>query len=126
MSIQPRSLDEIFSAIERPFSPVLAASINDYDIKAVRVQGDFVWHAHADTDELFWVSGGELLIDLREDGAERTITLGPGAIATVPAGIEHRTRSAEGADVVMIEPAGTLNTGDATDLPDGIRPTTAR
>ena len=73
------------------------------------MQGEFVWHAHPETDDFFLVLSGRLTIQLRD----RDIELGPGELFVVPAGVEHCPRSDEGAEILLIEPRGTVNTGDA-------------
>lgn len=85
------------------------ASINDYDMKVVKLQGKFVWHTHPDTDELFLVLGGELTIQLRD----RDVVLGPHDVFVVPKGVEHCPKAPEEVQVVLFEPQGTVNTGDA-------------
>lgn len=84
------------------------AEVNDYQFKVARLEGDFIWHDHPETDEAFLVVAGSLQIDL----PERTVTLKAGELFVVPAGVSHRPRSDEGADVVLIEPRGVTNTGN--------------
>jgi len=76
-----------------------------------KVHGEFVWHSHLDTDDFFLVLSGLLTIDLRD----RSVELGPGELFVVPAGVEHRPRAAEPTEILLIEPAGTPNTGDSTE-----------
>jgi mannose-6-phosphate isomerase-like protein (cupin superfamily) len=83
--------------------------MNDYQFKVVRLEGDFVWHDHPDTDEAFIVLDGTLRIDFR-DGA---VTLGPGEMFVVPRGVEHKPCAAAEVKLLLIEPRGVLNTGDA-------------
>ena len=83
--------------------------MNDYQFKVVKLQGEFVWHDHRDTDETFIVIDGELRIDFR-DGA---VTLGPGEMFVVPRGVEHKPYAEKEARVMLIEPRGVKNTGDA-------------
>lgn len=82
--------------------------MNDYDVRVVKAHGEFTWHSHPDTDELFLVVGGSLTIRME---AEEVI-LGSGQMYVVPKGVRHQPFSAEGADVVLIEPSATVNTGD--------------
>ena len=91
------------------WSPRIIARMNDYHFKLVKVQGDFVWHRHADTDEVFIVLDGAMRIDFRDGRVE----LKTGEMFVVPKGVEHKTRAAEECQVLLVEPAGTLNTGDA-------------
>jgi mannose-6-phosphate isomerase-like protein (cupin superfamily) len=86
----------------------VVAALNDYHVKLARLQGEFVWHAHADTDELFLVLAGRLTIHFRDGEA----VLGPGELLVVPRGVEHRPVAAEECQVLLLEPAGTVNTGD--------------
>ena len=88
--------------------PKVIAQMNDYQFKVVKVQGDFVWHSHTDTDETFIVISGRLRIDLR-DGH---IDLGPGEMAVIPKGVEHKPCAVEEAHLMLVEPCGVPNTGD--------------
>jgi mannose-6-phosphate isomerase-like protein (cupin superfamily) len=83
--------------------------MNDYQFKLARLKGEFVWHAHADTDETFIVLDGELTIEFR-DGEVR---LGAGEMVVVPKGMEHRPVAAEECRVLLVEPRGVVNTGEA-------------
>lgn len=103
------NLDEKFGRFSEHWKPKILASLNDYHIKAVKLQGAFVWHKHAETDELFLVTKGSLVIRFRD----REVTLGPGELLVVPRGVEHQPVAEEECEVLLIEPAGTLNTGDA-------------
>lgn len=105
----PVDLRAALAALEEPFDPRIVARLNDYKIAVVRVRGEFVWHAHPDTDDFFLVLDGRLTIQLRDGD----VVLGPGQLYVVPAGVEHCPRSDEGAEVLLIEPLGTPNTGDA-------------
>jgi mannose-6-phosphate isomerase-like protein (cupin superfamily) len=107
----PRAINlaEKFARFEERWSPRIIARVNDLDVKLVKVQGEFVWHRHADTDEFFLVHAGHLAIDL-PDG---TVELGPGECYVVPRGMEHRPRAEEPCEIVLLEPVGTVNTGDA-------------
>ncbi|QIK64360.1 cupin domain-containing protein [Leucobacter viscericola] len=91
------------------WSPKRVAQLNDYDIKVVKLQGEFVWHSHDDTDELFLVIAGQLTIQLRD----RDVHLGPGQLYVVPKGVEHCPRADEEVHALLMEPAGVVNTGDA-------------
>lgn len=90
------------------WSPRVVAEMNDYQFKLARLQGEFVWHAHADTDETFIVLEGELSIEMR-DGEVR---LGPGEMFVVPKGTEHRPVATRECCVLLVEPRGVVNTGD--------------
>ncbi|MGH1564692.1 cupin domain-containing protein [Mumia sp. DW29H23] len=109
MSDGVRNLQAALSTITQPWQPHRLASINDYDVKVVKIHGEFVWHTHPETDELFLVLSGELTIQLRDGD----VTLGPGDVYVVPRGVEHCPRADAEVEAVLIEPMGTVNTGDA-------------
>ena len=98
----------VLADIDKPWSPRTVAVLNDYDVRVVRTQGEFTRHSHPDTDELFLVLGGSLTIRL-DDG---DVTLGPGQLYVVPRGVHHQPVSSEGAEVLLVEPSETVNTGD--------------
>jgi mannose-6-phosphate isomerase-like protein (cupin superfamily) len=90
----------------------VVARLNDYEIKLAKLKGEFVWHTHDDTDELFLVIEGTLTIQLRDDdGAEHQVVLRPGQLYVVPRGVEHCPVTDGDAAVMLIEPAGVVNTG---------------
>ena len=91
------------------FSPRTVAQLNNYDVMVVKVKGEFIWHKHDETDDFFLVLKGKLDIQLRD----RTVTLGPGELFIVPKGVEHRPVAEEEVHLILIEPTGTPNTGDA-------------
>jgi mannose-6-phosphate isomerase-like protein (cupin superfamily) len=91
-----------------PWSPKIVARLNDYEIKVVKLAGEFVWHSHTDTDELFLVIAGDLRIQMRD----RTVTLGPGQLFVVPRGVEHCPIADGEVHALLIEPTGVVNTGD--------------
>jgi mannose-6-phosphate isomerase-like protein (cupin superfamily) len=103
------NLEDKFGRISEHWSPTILAQLNDYHVKAVKLRGEFVWHRHDETDELFLVTKGSLVIRFRD----REVTLGPGELVVVPRGIEHLPVAEEECEVLLIEPAGTANTGDA-------------
>jgi mannose-6-phosphate isomerase-like protein (cupin superfamily) len=103
-----------FAKFADHWSPKIVAQVNDLHIKAVKLEGEFVWHRHADTDELFIVHKGVLKIGVREDGRVRAVRVRAGEIFVVPKGVEHITAADEECEILLIEPAGTLNTGDAS------------
>lgn len=102
-------LNERFAQFGEPWAPKVVATLNDYEIKLVRLDGEFVWHTHPDTDELFLVLEGDLTIQLR-DGDVR---VGAGQMLVVPRGIEHCPKATGEVRAMLIEPAGVVNTGDA-------------
>jgi len=91
------------------WSPRVVAELNDYQFKVAKLQGEFVWHSHAETDEAFLVLNGQLTIEFR-DGA---VQLGEGELYVVPKGVEHRPVAAAECHILLIEPRGVVNTGDA-------------
>lgn len=91
------------------WSPRVVAEMNDYQFKLAKLEGEFVWHAHAETDETFIVVNGRLVIEFR-DGS---VTLDAGEMLVVPAGVEHRPIAAAECHILLIEPRGVVNTGDA-------------
>lgn len=108
-SYQAINLAEKLEMIDEQWSPRVVAELNDYQFKVVRIEGDFIWHNHPETDEAFIVLDGELRIDFR-DGAVR---LGPGEMFVVPKGVEHKPFAAGEVKLLLIEPRGILNTGHA-------------
>jgi mannose-6-phosphate isomerase-like protein (cupin superfamily) len=103
------NLEDKFGKFTEHWSPKILARLNDYHIKAVKLQGEFVWHKHDETDELFLVTKGSPVIRFRE----REVILGPGELLVVPKGVEHQPAAKEACELLLIEPAGTANTGDA-------------
>lgn len=103
-------LSEKFGRVKGTWSPHIVAEFNGLHVKLVRVHGEFVWHTHDDTDEVFVIHSGRLRIELRD---RPDVDLGSGDLFVVPAGVEHRPVAAEPCELVLIEPAGTPNTGDA-------------
>ncbi|MDE2280024.1 MAG: cupin domain-containing protein [Xanthomonadaceae bacterium] len=110
MNRQAINFQHKFARFAEPWQPRVVAEMNDYQFKLVRLQGDFVWHAHADTDESFIVLEGRLRIDFR-DGA---VHLSAGEMFVVPRGVEHKPFADGEAKVLLVEPRGVVNTGQAT------------
>lgn len=109
MSNDAIDLAEKFAAFSERWSPKVVARLNDYEIKVVKVSGEFVWHTHDDTDELFLVVEGELTIQLHDGD----VVLRPGQLFVVPRGVEHCPIAEGEVHAVLIEPAGVVNTGSA-------------
>jgi mannose-6-phosphate isomerase-like protein (cupin superfamily) len=103
------NLAEKLSLLGEYYSPGIVGYMNDYKLVAVRLKGEFVWHKHDDTDDFFLVLEGRLTIQLRD----RDVQLEKGELFVVPRGVEHCPRADEEAHVLLIEPRGTVNTGDA-------------
>jgi mannose-6-phosphate isomerase-like protein (cupin superfamily) len=109
MSGHKVDLREKLDSFSDQWAPRIVASYNDNDVCVVRLEGEFIWHSHAETDDFFLVIDGELDIELRD----RTVTLGPGELFVVPCGVEHRPVARKGeVKLLLIEPRGTPNTGD--------------
>ena len=105
----PVNLRENLDSFSDHWSPRIVAQMNGLDVMVVRVDGEFVWHSHPDTDDFFLVLDGELDIELRD----RVVTLQPGELYVVPKGVEHRPVARKGeVQILLIEPAGTPNTGN--------------
>ena len=109
MKKEPINLKEKFSRFSEQWSPKVIAQMNDYHFKLARVEGDFTWHDHKETDEVFLVIEGELRIDFR-DGS---VNLHEGEMFVVPKGVEHKPFAQKECKILLVEPAGTVNTGDA-------------
>ena len=103
------NLDAVLARFAEHWSPKKIAQINDYDVRIVKVQGEFTWHRHADTDEFFLVLDGRLTIQMRD----RDVVLGPGELFVVPRGVEHCPRADAETAVLLLEPSSVVNTGDA-------------
>ncbi|MGJ7905892.1 cupin domain-containing protein [Actinopolyspora sp. H202] len=111
MTDHPVDIADKLSRVSEHWAPKVVARLNDYEIKVVKVQGEFVWHTHEDTDELFLVVDGELTIQLRSGD----VRLRPGQLYVVPRGVEHCPVAEGEVHAVLMEPRGVVNTGDATD-----------
>ncbi len=96
------------SLFDERWSPKIVAELNDAHVKAVKLEGEFVWYHHDEEDELFWVVSGRLRMQLRDGD----VLLGPGELLVVPRGVEHCPLAEEETHVVLIEPKTTLNTGN--------------
>jgi mannose-6-phosphate isomerase-like protein (cupin superfamily) len=104
------NLEAKLAMFSEHWQPRTVAEFNGHDVMVVKVQGEFVWHKHDDTDDLFLVLKGHLTIELRD----RQVHLGPGELFVVPKGVEHRPVAREEVHLLLIEPSGTPNTGDAS------------
>lgn len=109
MKYQSINLQEKFSLLTEQWAPRVVAEMNDYQFKVVKLEGDFVWHSHKETDETFLVLEGDLRIDFR-DGA---VKIAAGELFIVPKGVEHKPYAAREVKLMLIEPRGVPNTGDA-------------
>ncbi len=104
----PVNFTEKFAVFNDQWAPKIIAQMNDYQFKLVRLQGEFVWHEHTDTDETFIVLEGSLVIDFKEG----SVTLNAGEMVVVPKGCLHRPRADTEAKLLLVEPIGVVNTGD--------------
>jgi mannose-6-phosphate isomerase-like protein (cupin superfamily) len=105
----PVRLADKLASFDEPFAPKIVGYYNDNKIQVGKVKGEFVWHSHPDTDDLFLVLKGQLTIQLRD----RDVVLEPGDLFVVPRGVEHCPKSDEEVELLLIEPMGTRNVGDA-------------
>ncbi|MEW2260282.1 cupin domain-containing protein [Streptomyces sp. NPDC047869] len=108
-SVVPVNLADKLSQFSELWSQKKVAVLNDYEVKLAKLKGEFVWHTHEDTDELFLVISGRLTIQLRDGD----VVLEPGELFVVPLGLEHCPVADEETAILLFEPAGTINTGDA-------------
>ena len=103
------NLKEKLTKFSEHWSPKIIAQMNDYHFKLVKFQGDFFWHMHDDTDEAFIVLDGEMRIDFRDSKVDLKV----GELFVVPRGVEHKPFAEEECNIMLVEPAGTINTGNA-------------
>lgn len=103
------NLAEKLAKFTEHWSPRVVAEMNDYQFKLVKLQGEFVWHEHKDTDEVFLVIKGEMQVGFRD----HDVTIREGELFVVPRGVEHITRAAHECHALIIEPRGVVNTGEA-------------
>ena len=115
--MQVVNLAQKLSTFSEYFSPKIVADYNGNDVYLAKIKGEFVWHSHPDTDDLFLVLEGKLTIRMRDGD----VVLGPGELYVVPKGVEHCPVAEEEAHVLLIEPAGTPNTGDVATAATKVR-----
>jgi mannose-6-phosphate isomerase-like protein (cupin superfamily) len=106
----PINFAQKYALFAEQWAPKVIAEMNDYQFKIARLEGDFIWHTHADTDETFIVLDGVLRIDFR-DGA---VMIGPGEMYVVKKGVEHKPSAEREVKLLLIEPRGVINTGEET------------
>jgi len=109
MELKPINLQEKLGKFSDYWAPKIIAQMNDYHIKLVRFQGDFIWHNHDNTDEVFFVLDGKMSIEFRDGRVE----LKQGELFVVSKGVEHKPYAEEECKIMLVEPAGTKNTGNA-------------
>ncbi|MER5214004.1 cupin domain-containing protein [Streptomyces sp. NPDC002838] len=125
MSSEPISLAQALASFTDHWSPRIVTTVNDYDVRVAKVEGEHLWHVHDHTDEFFLVLDGELHIALRETDGERTVVLPRGAVFTVPRGTEHKPYAPVPTEILVLEPSGTSTVGDRHDeVPDHVDATT--
>lgn len=103
------NLSEKFAEFADQWSPRIVAQMNDYHFKLAKIQGEFIWHSHPETDEVFIVIEGSMEIALRD----KNVRLKAGEMYVVPKGVQHKPIAEEECHILLVEPAGTVNTGDA-------------
>jgi mannose-6-phosphate isomerase-like protein (cupin superfamily) len=108
MERKPINFAEKLSKFSDRWSPKIVARMNDYHFKLVKIQGEFVWHDHADTDEVFIVLDGAMTIHLRDGD----VPLRAGELFVIPKGVEHKPSATTECHIMLVETAGTVNTGD--------------
>lgn len=107
------NLADKFSRFQDYFSPKVVGRINDFQVKLVKLKGEFVWHHHDTEDELFMVASGRLHIKIRHpEGYETDETISPGEFIIIPHGVEHMPYALEETHILLLEPGSTLNTGN--------------
>jgi mannose-6-phosphate isomerase-like protein (cupin superfamily) len=107
-------LSEKFALFDQHWQPKIVGELNDFYVKIVKIEGEFVWHHHDLEDELFVIIEGEIAMHYRDDeGAERIETFGPGEFLIVPRGVEHKPVATTLTKMMLIEPKNTVNTGNA-------------
>ena len=108
MNYQPINFQEKLSKFSEQWSPRNIAQMNEYHFKIAKIEGEFIWHAHPETDEVFIVLKGQLELQLREG----EVLLSEGEMFVGPKGVEHKPFAKEECHILLVEPAGTVNTGD--------------
>lgn len=108
MELQSVNFKQKLSLFDEQWSPKIIAQMNDYVFKLAKIQGEFIWHSHSETDEVFIVLQGCMFIDFRSG----PVTLDEGEMCVVPKTVEHRPRAEHECHILLVEPAGTQNTGD--------------
>lgn len=111
MKVQKVNLSEIFQRFDDFWSPKIIGEVNDFHVKLVKVEGEFIWHQHESEDELFLVVKGQLTIQLRNE----ELVLEEGELVIIPRSVEHRPVADKETHLLVFEPASTINTGNVTD-----------
>ncbi|MFG3232696.1 cupin domain-containing protein [Streptomyces antibioticus] len=125
MTNEPVALDAALASFTQQWSPRIVTTVNDYDVRVAKVEGEHLWHTHDHTDEFFLVLDGELHIGLRDPSGERTVVLPKGSVFTVPRGTEHKPYAPVPTEILLLEPTGTSTVGDHhDDIPSHVDATT--
>lgn len=106
------NLAEKLASFSEHWSPKIIAELNGQHVKVAKLLGEFEWHFHEHEDELFWIVNGTMQMHLRDDEGERMVEIGPGELFVVPHGVEHKPVAESEVEIVLFEPATTLNTGN--------------
>ena len=109
MKFKGINIKDKFTKFDEQWSPKIIAQMNDYHFKLAKIQGEFIWHSHPETDEVFIVIAGQMRLEFRDGYVE----LKEGEMFVAPKGVEHKPVAAQECQIMLIEPAGTINTGDA-------------
>ena len=104
------NLQDKFSKFSEHWTPKVIAEMNDYQFKLVKIEGQFVWHNHSDTDEVFIVIEGKMFIEFEDE----TIELNQGEMYVVPKGVQHKPYAEKECKVMLVEPKGVVNTGESS------------
>lgn len=107
------NLDDVFATFDSMWEPRIVTTVNNYDVRIARCEGEHTWHSHADTDEFFLCLFGRFTINLRDSDP---VVLSPGDVFTVPRGVEHFPHADAGTRILLFEPQGTPSTGDEGDV----------
>ncbi|MDV9169493.1 cupin domain-containing protein [Streptomyces sp. W16] len=110
--MEPISLTAALASFTDQWSPRIVTTVNDYDVRVAKVEGEHLWHTHDHTDEFFLVLSGELHIALRELAGERVVVLPKGSVFTVPRGTQHKPYAPVPSEILVLEPTGTSTVGD--------------
>lgn len=111
--MQKVNLAQRFAAFDDMWSPKIVGELNEFHVKLVKIEGEFVWHQHELEDELFLVIEGEIAMHYRQNGRDRVERFGAGEFLIVPHGVEHKPVGAHGTKLLLLEPKSTINTGTA-------------
>lgn len=113
--LQKVSLREKLDSFDERWTPKIVARVNEFALKLVKLDGDFIWHHHDEDDEVFVVLAGGITMHYRLDGAERLVEFGPGELLVMPRGIEHKPSALPGTELMLVERAELPNTGNVRD-----------